>query len=813
MDAKSGPGPKQSVEFLSFMGQQNNKDSDASSGGGDIPANIGKRKRRDVEPSCEPSTPPYGPNGNACNSSGSARLKRPRRSARLATTSSISGSAVRHIYAIPGSPGTPRRSTRLSKRQVKPDARKESPPVGSELDGKESDGEENVHESTEVEVKENGTREIVEVHGEVPGFGPAKYGQQLIPGRRKKILFPGQMIIGGKVFQGPSPKLSGDSFETYRKEKAKFDNDVVEALREQARLTEQANLTRQANPPEPEKTQSLSGEMNKGPDSMEEVAFSEKNKGRPLTRGMKNRPDLVEKAASPGVLGRPVSSGLKNKLHRVEDVTLPEPARGRRSIRGKKTKLDRVEVVQSFPPSTSLPVNERQVESAGGSQDSSYAEESSDEHAHSPDYQSAISAFQGSRSDNEMDTDHEYFSDKSENSGPKKGNGSWGDESDHSIQTDEEGDPNYESEHRVRADSDIPEGGSVWDDIEVDFSIARVFLLQRDNWNALALEADKLRARASGKAKSPFLLGLLKRIRQAKKLYVATKDMRHDKRAVPDKMVQAEQSSAQDIVTHLDRALDAIRLVFDQKGNLITARHELDVRRQAVDEIIVHVVPQIVELLKVCLASHYAEYFESKISVTGLNQITRLLESLHVLCKKIQPKFFRPFIYLTDVLKSVRLSSGFIWTVFAEELERLLATERRERFNNSLQQRKASLHQQSEQRDRLSKEVTPAITDEEHDKAISITSGSSHVTDESCEIPDELDWTTEQSEALVAGLQKHQGPKRYVHILCDYMDELSGRTREDLRVKAREIRDSYVAAMKLENRVLDAREWRWLLEV
>ncbi|KAL3474577.1 hypothetical protein BJX99DRAFT_231256 [Aspergillus californicus] len=75
-------------------------------------------------------------------------------------------------------------------------------------------------------------------------------------------------------------------------------------------------------------------------------------------------------------------------------------------------------------------------------------------------------------------------------------------------------------------------------------------------------------------------------------------------------------------------------------------------------------------------------------------------------------------------------------------------------------------------------------------------------------------FTKAEAVALISGLQRHQGPERYVLILEDFGDELGKRTIRELREQARRTHDQYTP--NIEDRLATTegrKEWRWLLSV
>ncbi|KLJ07835.1 hypothetical protein EMPG_16697 [Blastomyces silverae] len=346
---------------------------------------------------------------------------------------------------------------------------------------------------------------------------------------------------------------------------------------------------------------------------------------------------------------------------------------------------------------------------------------------------------------------------------------------------------------------------------DADFWSAAALFGQHTNWSDLLAGAKKLIPSPNLTQKSPLLRKPLAAIAQAKQLYARTGEIRQDYQTVPDRLCEAEKSNVQEVVDQISHILSRVRLIFDEKGDLVTDNRALKRKRQAVHEIAVYAVPGLISLLKLCLAAHY---INSELSIDGMKQLTQLLQSLSLLCEKIQPKFFRPYIHFGDTLRQIRVVVRFLWTVFDNQSNQLQAKRRLERYNN-IQQKRVGPRRNMQYKRPHSQEVTLEPTDDEQDGHVSIISIDDE--DSSNELPsegpDEIPWTTAESEALVTGLERYQGLDRYTMILRDFRTELSGRTMEDLLAKAREIRDSYVAAMRLDNLTLDPRQWSWLLEV
>ncbi|OJD15467.1 hypothetical protein ACJ73_08978 [Blastomyces percursus] len=369
----------------------------------------------------------------------------------------------------------------------------------------------------------------------------------------------------------------------------------------------------------------------------------------------------------------------------------------------------------------------------------------------------------------------------------------------------------FEDGSQMESDSRETDAENVFlqDPADAQFWQAAALFGQHTNWSDLLAEAKKLIPSPNLTQKSRLLCKALAVITQAKQLYARTREIRQDDQTVPHYLCEAEKSNAQEVVEQISHILSRVRLVFDENGNIITDNRDLMRKRQAVNEIAVYAVPEVVSLLKICLAAHYVD---NELSVDGMKQLTQLLQSFSLLCERIQPKFFLPYIHFRDTLQQIRVVVRFLWTFFDNQSYRLQTKRRLERLNN-IQQKSFGPHRNMQYKRPHRREVTLTPNDEQDDRVsiISIDEGSSN--EQLPEGSDEFPWTTAESETLVTGLERYQGPDRYTMILRDFRTELSGRTMEDLRVKAREIRDSYVAAMRLDNFTLDPRQWSWLLEV
>ncbi|KAL4997917.1 hypothetical protein BDV10DRAFT_168319 [Aspergillus recurvatus] len=75
-------------------------------------------------------------------------------------------------------------------------------------------------------------------------------------------------------------------------------------------------------------------------------------------------------------------------------------------------------------------------------------------------------------------------------------------------------------------------------------------------------------------------------------------------------------------------------------------------------------------------------------------------------------------------------------------------------------------------------------------------------------------WTDAEGIALMDGLIKHQGPRRYTLIMRDFADKLKGRTISELRDKAQQAYTLYKPRIQGELRTIEGREkWQWLVSV
>ncbi|KAL4911040.1 hypothetical protein BDW74DRAFT_172492 [Aspergillus multicolor] len=80
--------------------------------------------------------------------------------------------------------------------------------------------------------------------------------------------------------------------------------------------------------------------------------------------------------------------------------------------------------------------------------------------------------------------------------------------------------------------------------------------------------------------------------------------------------------------------------------------------------------------------------------------------------------------------------------------------------------------------------------------------------------PPATPFTDAEGRALLDGLLKHQGPRRYVEIIRDYSEELVGRTISELQDEARYICAKFLPQIEEELRTREGQEkWQWLLSV
>ncbi|PGH08161.1 hypothetical protein GX51_01315 [Blastomyces parvus] len=502
-------------------------------------------------------------------------------------------------------------------------------------------------------------------------------------------------------------------------------------------------------------------------------------------------------------------------------VRSPKSAGSRRPVtRLMRKMLESVEA--SAPPLSSPPPRGRDTESetGDGSDVSSAEDDPISEHSQQVGNLTIISLPESPEGDNvekdgDVDAENEHWiaSDSVSEHDVQIRRGSENNESDHEVQSEHESVSTGDAEDGSQTESESGETDvevSPQDPDDADFWYAATLFGQHTNWSDLLAEAKKLIPSPNLTQTSPLLCKSLAAITQAKKLYARTKEIRQDYQTVPDHLCETERSNAQEVVQQISHIISNVRLIFDEKGGLVTDNRDLKRMRQAIHEIGTYVVPGLVMLLKLCITAHCVD---NELSIDGMKQLTQLLQSLSLLCERIQPKFFRPYIHFGDTLQQIRVVVRFLWALFDNQSNRLQAKRRLERLNN-IQQKRVGVSRNMQHKRPDRQEVTLPPTDDEEDDHISImTIDEDSSNEQLSEGPDEFPWTTAESEALVTGLERYQGLDRYTMILRDFRTQLSGRTMEDLRVKAREIRDSYVAAMRLDNFTLDPRQWNWLLEV
>ncbi|OAT05749.1 hypothetical protein BDBG_02088 [Blastomyces gilchristii SLH14081] len=692
-----GPGPQLSVELLrSIWTTQQNDDDDASSNRENIPANsaIGKRKRQDSEVLRDPSPPLVENNAKPLSPFESVKLKRPQRAKRVATKTARNNRGRKDTYVIPNTPKPLKRFTR-------------------------------------------------------------NVGRHSIPKTGTFNDFDSEL------------DKEGDSRAAYRSNRA---GPNVTNLRDDEKVSASGEWSDSWSEEEESADEDQHDENYR---SEEEVKEYTGNRGLKQTEYAEPPPSLStpRRSSRLRVLRSHPSYGLFRSHRRSEQAfSSPKSAGSKRPLtRLMKKMLDSVEAGE--PPHSSPPPQSRATESENGdgSDVSSAGEDPMHEDSQQAGNRAVISPPESPENnaceeggDVDTENEHRIAPHSASEHDVQIRTGSENNESDHEVQSqhesvsdicDFEDGSEMESESGETDVEEVP----MQDPDDVDFWSAAALFGQHTNWSDLFAEVKKLIPSPNLTQRSPLLRKPLAAITQAKQLYARTREIRQDYQTVPDYLCEAEKSNAQEVVEQIYHILSRVRLVFDEKGNLVSDNRELKRKRQAVLEIAIYAVPGV---------------------------LTQLLQSFSLLCERIQPKFFRPYIHFGDTLQQIRVVK---WVG----------------PRRSMQYKRP--HRQ---------EVTLPPTDDEQDDHVSIISIDENSSNEQLpEGPDEFPWTTAESEALVTGLERYRGLDRYTMIRRDFRTELSGRTMEDLRVKAREIRDSYVAAVRLDNLTMDPRQWGWLLEV
>ncbi|KAL2375389.1 hypothetical protein RJ035_000373 [Blastomyces gilchristii] len=745
-----GPGPQLSVELLrSIWTTQQNDDDDASSNRENIPANsaIGKRKRQDSEVLRDPSPPLVENNTKPLSPFKSVKLKRPQRAKRVASKTARNNRSRKDTYIIPDTPKPLKRFTR-------------------------------------------------------------NVGRHSIPKTGTFNDFDSEL------------DKEGDSRAAYRSNRA---GPNVTNLRDDEKVSASGEWSDSWSEEEESADEDQHDENYR---SEEEVKEYTGNRGLKQTEYAEPPPSLStpRRSSRLRVLRSHPSYGLFRSHRRSEQAfSSPKSAGSKRPLtRLMKKMLDSVEAGE--PPHSSPPPQSRAAESENGdgSDVSSAGEDPTHEDSQQAGNRAVISPPESPENnaceeggDVDTENEHRIAPHSASEHDVQIRTGSENNESDHEVQSEHESVSDicdFEDGSEMESESgetDVEEV-PMQDPDDVDFWSAAALFGQHTNWSDLFAEVKKLIPSPNLTQRSPLLRKPLAAITQAKQLYARTREIRQDYQTVPDYLCEAEKSNAQKVVEQIYHILSRVRLVFDEKGNLVSDNRELKRKRQAVLEIAVYAVPGVVSLLKLCLAAHY---IDNELSIDGMKQLTQLLQSFSLLCERIQPKFFRPYIHFGDTLQQIRVVVRFLWTIFDSQSNRLLTKRRLERFNN-IHQKWVGPRRSMQYKRPHRQEVTLPPTDDEQDDHVSIISIDENSSNEQLpEGPDEFPWTTAESEALVTGLERYQGLDRYTMIRRDFRTELSGRTMEDLRVKAREIRDSYVAAVRLDNLTMDPRQWGWLLEV
>ncbi|KAK2757186.1 hypothetical protein FQN52_009110 [Onygenales sp. PD_12] len=373
---------------------------------------------------------------------------------------------------------------------------------------------------------------------------------------------------------------------------------------------------------------------------------------------------------------------------------------------------------------------------------------------------------------------------------------------------EEADDSEKESEYSTRPD--------VWDDSEKEledmgedvFKAAATLYGQEDRWAAL-LSVTKAK---HNQPKNALVCHLLRKITRAKQLYDRTREIRHSGESVASHLEDEEEANKSGIIRTVSNVLSETKIQLTRDGR-VTSSRELTEKREVVNDIIDHLIPQMVELLKFCITAHCVN---GGYTIEGMRQVVPLLKTLDEIFDNVRPTSFKPHIYLDDRFRSERPAARELTKTYKYELEMWEGRIWRKNYNRSIEMGRESWLQGKDDIPSDQPETVIPTTeggwDDKHHPVISRDRTPESFANHSPS-PEPHVWTDEQSKALIAGLKKHQGPDRYPLILKEYDSLLHGRTSTDLEIEARRIRDAYVAAMAEQNRRLDPQRLRYLLEV
>ncbi|KAM5443798.1 hypothetical protein MferCBS31731_001044 [Microsporum ferrugineum] len=181
-------------------------------------------------------------------------------------------------------------------------------------------------------------------------------------------------------------------------------------------------------------------------------------------------------------------------------------------------------------------------------------------------------------------------------------------------------------------------------------------------------------------------------------------------------------------------------------------------------EVATDTIPGMVGLLQWCLVAHYSN---DSVTAEGIDQLTRLLDSLGKLCEAVQAEPPRPTPELADKLKITSVLVRFMSYVFRHQQ----LNTRKPATTQPLIGRSQNLGQHHD----------------EHEVGLIESEASITALQEKCP------WSRAESEALFDALQKYRGPERYNLILRELRDVLGHRSVEELREKTMETRAGLLA--------------------
>ncbi|KAK2809525.1 hypothetical protein FQN50_003793 [Emmonsiellopsis sp. PD_5] len=370
---------------------------------------------------------------------------------------------------------------------------------------------------------------------------------------------------------------------------------------------------------------------------------------------------------------------------------------------------------------------------------------------------------------------------------------------------EEADDSEKESQYSARTDSREDFAEYIEEEEDV-FRAAATLYGQEDRWATL-LSVTKTK---HNQPKNAPVCHLLRKITRAKQLYDRTREIRHSGQNVASHLEDEEEANKSGIIRSVSDVLSETKIHLTRDGRVMSRRELME----TVHDIIDHLIPQMVELLKFCLTAHYVD---ERCTINGMRQLVPFLKVLDEIFDNIRPASFKPHVYIHDRFRDERPAARELAKAYKHELQMWEGRIWRENYNKSIREkeRKSWLEGTDDIHSDRQETVIPTTEGgwDGHRPGEHLFSSDNESFANHSPSPDPHVWTDEESKALIAGLKKHQGPGRYTLIIKEYDTLLRGRTWRDLETEARRIRDAYVATMAEQNRRLDTHRLGYLLDV